>query len=1182
MSGTPHICCISLRLLLFIILLVVSPFFHSGRAQTGLLQGGSLPVGSYTITLKESLRDSLLVLPHQFILAGTDTLHLDSAIILQRGRDYSINYRLGTIRFDSVFVVRMTHAPPALPHEVSFRYAYLPFQFPESYFLRSFTVVRDSSGTDSVKLARPRTGFTLDDIFGPKLQKSGSIVRGFTVGSNRDLSLNSGLRLQLAGRLASDLEVAAALTDENTPIQPEGTTQTLQEFDKVFVEIRSTDVRGTLGDFNLDFSGTEFSRLSRKLQGAKGTADYRTGVTAGTVTISGAITRGKYNTNQFTGLEGVQGPYRLSGRNGEREIIVIAGSERVYINGQQQTRGETNDYTIDYSLGEVTFSPRRLITSASRIVIDFEYTDRQYSRSLFAAQSSSGFFDNKAKFTFTYLREADDPDAPIEATLSDSARQVLQLAGADREKAVLSGITRVDSNGQYTLVDTILAGGQHAQFYRYAPGAPNALYVVTFSSVGPGKGDYVRQQAGVFTWKGPGGGDYLPVKYIPLPQSQQLMDFALVFKPTGDLAVEGEYARSVFDANRLSTVQGTRNPGNAYRFSAAYAPRNLHVGGVDIGGFDLQFKERFVGTRFVPIDRTNDIEFTRKWGIDSLMNADEESQEASLKYLPSSNVTVGTGYGSIKRGEALQSTRTDGMLRIAGTDLPTVDYVIENVRSKDAVADNDGSWLRQNGSAEYRLGKFIPVVRYEGERRDIRSIAGDTLKSGSFSFDAAGGGLGFKDAGPLSASAEFGWRADNVFQNSAVVREATSFTQAYSGKLSEWNNLTSTLDVTLRQKRYAPLFKEIGNQDIKTVLVRSQSRYAPLQRSVDADLYYEVETQRSSKLQRVFVRVAQGSGNYRYLGDSNNNGIADENEFVLTRFDGDFIAITLPTDELFPIIDLKTSIRLRLTPARLITGTAGGPGKILSMLSSETYARIEEKSTERDLKNIYLMHFSHFRNDSTTISGTALFTQDVNVFEGQPAFSSRLRYSEKRGLNNFAGGVERSFGRERSVRLRWQLVPEISNQIDVVNKIDRVTSVQVSSRLRDILSNDVVFDLSYRPEQNVEFGFKVQVTGSTDRYPAVELAANLNAQSLRWVYAFLGAGQARVEVSREEVLLNRPSESYAYELTGGRVPGKTWLWRGAFDYRVTQFIQATVNYDGRAEGGSAPVHTMRAEVRAFF
>jgi hypothetical protein len=62
----------------------------------------------------------------------------------------------------------------------------------------------------------------------------------------------------------------------------------------------------------------------------------------------------------------------------------------------------------------------------------------------------------------------------------------------------------------------------------------------------------------------------------------------------------------------------------------------------------------------------------------------------------------------------------------------------------------------------------------------------------------------------------------------------------------------------------------------------------------------------------------------------------------------------------------------------------------------------------------------------------------------------------------------------------------------------------------------------------------------------------------------------------------RGVDSFPYELTGGRVAGKTWVWRSTFEYRVTQFLQASMNYEGRSEGGSAPVHNARAEIRAFF
>ena len=55
-----------------------------------------------------------------------------------------------------------------------------------------------------------------------------------------------------------------------------------------------------------------------------------------------------------------------------------------------------------------------------------------------------------------------------------------------------------------------------------------------------------------------------------------------------------------------------------------------------------------------------------------------------------------------------------------------------------------------------------------------------------------------------------------------------------------------------------------------------------------------------------------------------------------------------------------------------------------------------------------------------------------------------------------------------------------------------------------------------------------------------------------------------------------------FELTGGRIEGKTYLWTLAFDYRLSGNMQASLQYQGRLEGAGAPVHSGRAEVRAFF
>ena len=1138
------------------------------------------PRAEEIVTIGISPSDSLIQLQRQFILAGSDSLLIGPDLLLQRGRDYSLNYRQGLLRFDSAFVSRVASGAMG-SRTVRVSYTYLPFRFPDSFAVRSVILIQDTLRRDTLRVLRPTSTFSVEDIFGTNLQKSGSLVRGFTVGTTRDLTPTSGLRMQLSGKIASDVEITAALSDENTPIQPEGTTQTLQEFDKVFVDIRSPVVAATLGDFYLDVGGSEFGRISRKLTGARGIVDVKTEPVTGSVLAAGAVTRGKFATNQFPGRDAVQGPYRLSGTNGERPIIVIAGTERVYVNGELQVRGEVNDYTIDYSTAEVTFSPRRLITSASRIVVDFEYTDRRFTRSLFAGKVESAFWSDRARLSVSYFREGDDPDKTIDFDLSDSARAILNAAGADRNKATVSGVTEVDSSGLYVRIDTVLTTGP-AQFYRYAPGDPAARYTIVFSYVGTAQGEYVRQQAGVFVWKGPAGGDYLPIVFLPIPQLQQVFDLTLEARPLPTLRLAGEYAASGFDGNRLSSLPESKQNGQAFNLAGTFAPRAIRLGDLQLGDFDLSVKHRFTQESFVPIDRINDIEFGRKWGVDTSRSGDENLSEARLRYNPDTSITLTGGYGAYSKGSLISSDRFDGRVTIHGSGFPSLDYSMEQIGSRDDGIGDRSSWRRQLGDASYGFWTLVPFARYEAEERVIENIVDGSVRPGSLRFDDVSGGIRTRDLGRLFLSAGYGWRDDRSFLDGSIRPQAKSFTQNYTVRLGEWNNLGTSLEVVLRDKKYSQEFRSAGYDDIQTVLVRSQTRYTPLQRGVETDLYYEVSTQQTSRLQRVFVPVSPGTGNYRYLGDLNGNGRPDENEFEQVRFDGDYLLQTFPSDQLFPVIELNTSVRLRVTPARFLGSEHGLIASLFTPLSTDTYFRVQERSTVSDLKKIYLFHTSAFQQDSTTINGYTNFLQDVNLFEANRLFSVRLRYSERRGMSNFVTGVERAYAREQSIRLRVVPVREIANQLDYSEKLDRLVGEYSSSRFRNISASLLSYDISYRPEQKFELGLNFDVGSSTDEYPAEPLTAAINTESVRMVYAFEGSGQARVQMSREEVKLNRSGEAIPYELTGGKLPGITWLWQAALDFQFVGFLQAGATYDGRIEGGSPPIHTLSAQVRAYF
>ena len=107
-----------------------------------------------------------------------------------------------------------------------------------------------------------------------------------------------------------------------------------------------------------------------------------------------------------------------------------------------------------------------------------------------------------------------------------------------------------------------------------------------------------------------------------------------------------------------------------------------------------------------------------------------------------------------------------------------------------------------------------------------------------------------------------------------------------------------------------------------------------------------------------------------------------------------------------------------------------------------------------------------------------------------------------------------------------------------------------------------------------------------DNFQQRATTADINEQGVRLTYGFPGTGQLRSELRREEVVVSNATidlvRGIPFELTNGKVIGKNFLWQLAFDYRISQNMQVSVQYNGRSEGGRAIVHTARAEAKAFF
>jgi hypothetical protein len=1013
-------------------------------------------------------------------------------------------------------------------------------------------------------------------IFGKDLQSSGTLLRGFSLGTNKDLAVNSGLRLQLSGKISEDIEIIAALTDENTPIQPEGNTERLEELDKVFIEVKHENASGVFGDYNFQNNIGEFGKIDRKLQGVLG----KVNIDNYGGSFAFASSRGKFNSMQIGGIDGVQGPYRLIGANNENDIIVIAGSEKVFLDGRQLKRGENNDYTIEYSNGEVTFTPKIIITSLSRIIVDFEYTNRQYERNVIGANAFANLFDDKLKIKLNAYQEGDNRNSPIDLALSDSDKNILSQSGDDPFDAAISGAIEIDSDtlGIYSVKDSTLNGTQ-IKIYIYNPGSSEARFNVSFSFVGENNGDYVRESIGKFKFVGLGKGSYLPIRLLPLPEKNQLGNIVIDYSPLEQIDIKLELAATSYDRNTFSRLDDNDNNGFARSLIINIKPTKLKFAESNYGKVSASFKDRFKDEKFKTVDRIDEIEFDRNYNTAGSVNNEEILREFKLNYLPTENVSLSGQYGLLKRGSNFNSERVLTKLNANNISNINLQYDYDYV-STEATIQNS-KWLRQNGNISYNIWKLQPGFEFRSENKEENLITADSLLITSLKYFEYSPFLLISLSKGFNFTAKYSFTKEKSPDKGIFVDESKTYAHTYSLNYRELREFTSTVDFSFRKKKYSEIFAQKGFGDNESVQIRSQSQIKLLDRMIDGSIYYQTSSERSAKLERVFVRVPQGTGGYSYLGDLNQNGIAEENEFVPDPFEGDFIQTTVPTDELFPVIDLKFNTRWKVDFSNYFK-SSNYLDKAISSLFTETVYRIEENSRVTEPEKIYLMNFNYFLSDSTTIRGFNFFQQDLHIFKNERDLSFRFRFTERNSLNQFSAGIEKSYQKERSVKVKFRMVDEINNETEYINEIENVAAPINTGRSRKTVSNKIISDFSYRPFTNFEMGFLFSVGRLQDNFPITPTVIDENKLSLRFTLSLLSKGRLRMEVERTELLTSTNENIIPFEITNGNLIGKNYIWRANFDYRISSNLQTNINYSGRLQGKGRVINTFTAEARAYF
>ncbi len=1087
-----------------------------------------------------------------------------------------------------------------LPVAVRIRYRVLPFDLAQPLSrLDTLQLQQQETGEEGVFYNPFEKEESLIDFKG--LDYTGSFSRGISFGNNQDLVLNSRFNLQMAGQLGDGLEIAAAITDENIPLQAEGNTQQLREFDKIFVRLRKGATSLTAGDYELQRPKGYFMQYYKKLQGAT----LNTGTLLGEQTrlnASGsvAISRGQFTRNQIAQQEGNQGPYKLRGGQGERIIIVLAGTEKVWLDGALLTRGLEADYIVDYNLGEILFTHRRLITKDSRIIVEFEYADQSYIRTLMAANTA--IEGKKFEAYFNFFNQQDSRNSTGDEPLTNEDKRLLSLAGDNLAAAFGSSIDTLEGTGAtratYSFSDTLIRCGGRDTLIRRLRYDRNGKYIARFSFVGEGNGEYEPDPATVanervFRWVGldtancEKQGSYAPVKQLTAPQRQQLLTAGGAYQLPGGW-IKAEAALSALDLNRFSTLDSDDDHGLALQSSMEKRWRL----GKDSAAWALRTNAavEWLNQQFKPLNPYRDPDFLRDWNLTdvqglSQLNPAEElltRLEAALEKPGLGRLVY--GFSGYDRKDQFQGIRQNGALAL---------------QAAGWLLDAKGSWLEatENGrKSRFRkpevkisktfkkLGGWTLAAEAAREKSERLLPLSDTLEATSFFFDRYKVQL----ASPAKDNFQFGttFSARNDHAPSGLTFLPTTKAREWNvngqGQIQSGQHQFSTAgNLTYRRLEIGPL-NPAGQKPGETFLGRLDLNAALWKGLFRSTTTYEIGSGQEPKVDFTYIKVTPGAGTHVWLDSLyNNDGKIQVNEMEPAPFQdlADYVRVSLVTDDFIRTNNVGLNQSFQLEPKRR-WNEAEGIRKLAANLSAISVIQINRKTRESNL-NLW-NPFDFGLPDSMLVSVTAntrhtLFWQRTHpkwgLQAGQGDNRSRIVQTtgfESRRLTDYFAQGRWNFSADWSATLqyKWGIKANDSEFFNTRDYTLRFTEFQPELTFLPSRTWRAIFRYTLRDDRNTLPG---AVEKAIQRNLSLEATyrPEQSAYSVRFSYVKVDfTGQAGTPVG--------------FAILNGLQPGRNLLWNLGVNRQLSANLQLSLSYEGRKTGEAQVVHVGRAQVTAVF
>lgn len=1043
--------------------------------------------------------------------------------------------------------------------EITIEYFRFPAFITKTYspFDKKFIVPNNSNTGQLYSLTTNKKATELKLFDG--LKTSGYINRGITSGNNQSTVANSSMDINIEGKLSDKVAIRANIFDTNIPLQENGYSQSITDFDRIFIELYSKDWRVKAGDISLKNESSYFLAFEKQVSGLEVAASINTNTK---IAASGAIVRGQFSSYDFVGIEANQGPYKIFGPNNEPNFVIIAGSEKVFVNGSKITKGINEDYLIDYNIGEVRFNTTFPITNDMRIRVEFQFSNRNYTR--FISYEKAEYKTNNVELSGYFYNENDVKNQPIQVSLTAAQKQILANAGNNTNLMVGESAYPDVFDANRILYKKVQSGTN--DYFEYSTNENDNLFTVTFSNVNNNEGDYILSETfangNVFVYVGANLGNYQPITQLIAPTKLQVAVLNSSYKPSKKTTILTEVAFSNNDQNLFSTIDNNQNKGIATKL--AWKQTLLDKKWKLLS--DVNYL--FIHKNFNTIQRFQSVEFNRDWNLNN-PTGNQQQIGIDLSLQKSEDTFLNYSFQQLQFSDNFKGEKhlITSNLQLKNTSFYTNSSFLSN---NSEIQDN--TFLRVKAGLEQRLLKswFGGFLNIESNNGVIKQTQEAILTN--HQFKEYEGYIGLGDSTKVFAKVGFNYRDNDSIRTNTFTEINNRKTYYLDAKIIQTERTNLSLFANYRETENA--FSE--NQKALNSKIIYNQRF--LKNFITLGTSYETSSGNVAQQDFVYVEVEAGQGFYTWI-DYNDNGIQEFDEFEVAEFQdqANFLRVPLPNLQFIATQSAKINQSITLNANQWSNKT--GLKKVLSHFYNQFFLS-SRNELERARNSFNLNPFN--MNKDKQISVNFTIKNSLYFNRGLQNFSATYTYAKAENKQQYSIGSQ-------DTDTNYQ-------QIDFQHKIGKFWLIDLQGKLSENKLETENFNNRNYEIDVIAFQPKISyVLNNDNRFAAFYHMKNkentlaefekLKQQKIGIEYFYTGKSTSQFNANFTTFFNDfsgNPNSPVGYQMLEGLQEGTNYTWTFLWNKKLNSFLNVNLNYKGRKSLNSKTIHTGTINLKAVF